>query len=438
MRPDPTLKGILPRLKLAATLGGVVLVGLALPRGAPAATSCPAPGKTWTASAPASVGLDGAKLQSAFDWATAHESYSVLVVRHGCLAGASRLDPVTSMVPLDGWSMTKSVVSMLVGRAVTLGRFDIDKPIGTWVPGADAAHAALTPRQLLTMSSGLHRNWIRDVFENPIMPDSVADALSLRFDHAPGTWWEYQQTPVTLLGYAVERAVGKDLQSFAQEQLFGKIGIAAGSWIWDRDRAGHTHGWAHLHMRSPDWARLGYLMLHGGNWNGTQLISSSYVQASITRNPLDHANGMLWWLNGGDTFVLPAVYGQDAGPGELIPGAPHDMYLMAGMQNQRVYVIPSLDLVIVRLGEPGSNELDTRSSVWTGRAGELDHELLRRILESVTDVHVPDMGPYRGSSLVLPPTNAGMVGDATELNDVMAGAGVPRWGPAGCTPAGCG
>jgi CubicO group peptidase (beta-lactamase class C family) len=425
-------------LRRSICLGvAAVSVLAAVPRPGPAATGCSAPRKSWTSAAPAAVGLDPVKLQDAFDWATTHQSLSVLVVRHGCLAGSSRLDPATSLAPLDGWSMTKSVTSMLVGRAVTLGILNLDTPIGRWIPEADAVHAALTPRDLLTMTSGLHHNWFREPpFVGTVMPDQVKDALSLHPDHAVGTWWEYQQTTVTLLLHVLERAVHQDVQTWAQNELFGPLGIADGSWLWTRDRAQNTEGWAHLSMRPGDWARLGQLMLRGGAWNGRQLISSSYVRDSVTPIAQNHAYGYLWWLNGGDSYILPSVYGPQTGPGQLIVGAPRDLYLMAGMQEQRVYVIPSIDMVIVRLGRPGSYELDTRVSVWTGRSGELDYELLRRILGSVTDAHVDVPAPYQGSDVVLPSTNQGLVQDATELNDVMAGAGLFH-GPDGCTPAGC-
>jgi CubicO group peptidase (beta-lactamase class C family) len=190
-------------------------------------------------------------------------------------------------------------------------------------------------------------------------------------------------------------------------------------------------------MRSGDWARLGYLMLHGGNWNGTQLISPAYVREAVGRVDVNHGYGLLFWLNGGDSAVLPNVYGPDGVSGSLWKAAPPDMFGFVGMRNQRIFVVPSLDMVIVRLGDPGEYELDTRNSVWQSQAGVIDYELVRLIMQSVTDVDVPDPGPYRGDGLGAPPTNAGLVQNLTELNDVLAGLGVPFWAPQGCTPAGC-
>jgi CubicO group peptidase (beta-lactamase class C family) len=315
--------------------------------------------------------------------------------------------------------MTKSVSSMLVGRAVTLGLLRVDQRIGRYYPDADAAHRRLTVRNLLEMSSGLHRNWIRDLSPQP---DRVDDALSLPFDHRPGTHWEYQQSTCTLLLDVLEHAVGRDVQEWAQDQLFGPVGIKAGAWSWERDRAGNTEGWAHLHMSNRDFARLGQLVLRNGRWKGHRLIARGYLRRALKPNPTNGAYGFLFWLNGGRSFVMPEVYGPDTGAGAVMPYAPDDMVLMAGMQEQRVYVIPSRDLVIVRMGFPGSKEPDTRVTIFAGRAGELDHEILRGVLASVLDVPYEDPGPYPGSDLVLPPADDGLPGDAADVPNVLAGS----------------
>jgi CubicO group peptidase (beta-lactamase class C family) len=433
------MKATLAGRRMLAGAIAAVLALLMVPRVSPATSGCAAfPGERWFKTTPVNVDMDAHKLSSAMHWATRHASLSTLVIRHGCIAGWTRLDRTTSEVALDGWSMTKSVTSMLVGRAVTMGLFDIDKPLSTWIPEADASHGAITARHLLTMSSGLHHNWFRDPpFAGEVMPDQVRDALSLPFDETPGTTWEYAQTPVTLLLHMVERAVKVDIQAWAQQNLFGPIGIEAGTWNWERDRAGNTEGWAHLHMRPADWARLGYLMLKKGNWNGTQLISKSNVTRSISRIPINQAYGHLFWLNGGDEAVWPDVYGRDHGRESPWPGAPADTFAMVGMRNQRVWVIPSLDMVIVRMGEPGELDPDTRNSVWQSQPGMIDYEIPRLVVQAVTDVQFPDPGPYKMGAPTVPPIDEGLVGDARQIEDVLAAVGAPGFGPEGCTPVGC-
>ena len=404
----------------------------------PAAASpgCGFPARAWTSREPRAVHLDPVKLQDALDFATQHSSATMLVVRHGCLAGATRLDGVTSAQQFDGWSMTKSVTALVAGRAVTLGKLRIDRPIAPLYPEADRAHGKLTPRHLLTMTSGTHLNWLRDL--NPGMPDRVRDALSLEFDHEPGTYWAYQQSPVTLLANVIERSVREDLQAWTHRNLFAPLGIARDQWTWDRDRAGHTEGWAHLKMTSQAWARIGHLVLRGGVWNGRRLISSGYMRQMTSSTPANHAYGFLTWLNGRDSFVMPSVNGRDEGKGTLLPAAPRDAIVFAGNNEQRTYVIPSLDLVVVRLGFNGSREADFRRSVWTGKGGELDHELMRRVTLAVTDRRVKDPGPYAGSSPVMPSIDPDSIpGSVHEPSHVVAGAGLGPDAPPGCTPAGC-
>jgi CubicO group peptidase (beta-lactamase class C family) len=384
---------------------------------------CPNPAGAWQRRTAAELGMDADKLQQALDWSIPHTGVSTAVYRHGCLAGQSSIDPLTADLPLDGWSMTKSVTSMLVGRAVTLGRVDVDRPIGSLVPQADAAHARLTARDLLTMTSGLHGNYVRD-FLAPL-PDRVCDALALPFDHPPGTTWHYAQTTLDLLLYTVERATGEDIQKFAQDELFGRVGIPAGSWIWERDPHGHTNAWAHLHMADGDWARLGQLMLQDGRWNGEQLISREYVREAHDRVPDNPAYGFLFWLNGGDWWRVPDVEGPDGGTGSVIPAGPPDMFMMVGLGEQRTFIIPSRDLLIVRIGERGSHETDTRVVVWSGRPGEIDHELVRRVLLAVNDVPYADPGPYRSAGTVLPPLDEGIVGDAQDVGSIVDGMTTP-------------
>ena len=425
------------RTCLLATLTVAAMLTSAKAQAAPA--SCGFPKTSWTARAPERLGLDAARLQDAFDFATEHRSQSVVVVRHGCLAGSSRLDALTGQQKLEGWSMTKAVTALVVGRAVTLGKFDIDKPIGPLYPEADKAHKALTPRQLLTMSSGLRLTWGRDFNGTELMPDRIKDALSLEFDHRPGTYWAYGQSPVSLLLNAVQRSVREDIQSWTQKHLFGPIGITRDQWTWDRDRAGNTQGWAHLQMFPSAWARIGHLVLRNGNWNGRQLIRREYLRQATSSSGANHAYGFFFWLNGKDSFVMASPNGYDAGKGTLVPKAPADSIIMAGQDEQRIYIVPSLDLVVVRLGQKGSNDPNFRIVVWTSRAGELDNGLMLRIQRAVVDKRLEDPGDYRYANpdapSLAPDTYPGSL--YSDPIGVLAGFGVGPQAPAGCTPAGC-
>ncbi|MBI4729419.1 MAG: hypothetical protein HY775_07955 [Acidobacteria bacterium] len=154
-------------------------------------------------------------------------------------------------------------------------------------------------------------------------------------------------------------------------------------------------------MRPLDFARLGNLMLRGGSWGGTRIIDPAYVAAAGSPTTTNPGYGYLFWTNAGESYVAPTVYSRDIRGHRQIQSAPTDMYMMEGMEDQRVYMIPSLDMEIVRLGVPGSREADTRSAVFTSAPGEFEHELLRMLMKAVTDGSVPvDPGAYVGDDPV--------------------------------------
>ncbi|MGH2734445.1 MAG: serine hydrolase domain-containing protein [Actinomycetota bacterium] len=388
-----------------------------------AATSCGAPGEQWKRARAEAVQLDEQKLEEALDWARPRNSQEIAVYRHGCLVGERRWFVEDST--FQSYSMAKSVTAMAVGRAVSLGLLSEDDPIGTYVPRADPEHSRITVRDLLTMTSGLHWNFFRDY--NVFTPrDRVEDALSLPFDHEPGSYFEYAQSSVTLLAYVVGQAVGEDFQAFVQRELFGPIGIDRADWTWERDNAGNTMGFYGLHMRVDDFARLGYLMLHDGMWDGRRLIDTSFVEGAVAPTRTNPAYGYLFWLNGAKRHIAPTVYSRDVRNERQIRSAPNDMYFMAGLQDQRVYVIPGLDLLIVRVGGVGSREPDTRSSVFTSASGEFEHEWFRRLMAAVEDAQVRDPGSYEYSDPVpeLDP-QYGILKSAQEPEHIVAGAGGP-------------
>jgi hypothetical protein len=114
------------------------------------------------------------------------------------------------------------------------------------------------------------------------------------------------------------------------------------------------------------------------------------------------------------------------------------MFLMAGQDEQRIYIIPSLDMVVVRLGQKGSHDPDFRINFWTSRGGELDNGLMRLVQLAVTDKHIKDPGAYQDAAFNPPSVGPGSYANsATDPIGVLAGFGVGPEAPAGCTPAGC-
>jgi CubicO group peptidase (beta-lactamase class C family) len=346
------------------------------PAGTTGACSDPAVGD-FERAAPEEVDLDPEAVRTAIDTATVELSSSVRVYRHDCLVGVSSKDADLQYQPANLWSATKGVVSILVGRAIRLGRLGLDDPIGRYLPEADAAHGAITIRQLLTQSSGLEMSWLPEILPGI---DEVSYALKLPFAHPPGTYFEYGQTTVTLLGAVVERAVGEDLQAFAAHQLFDPLGIPPGRWSWARDAGGHTMGYAYLSMAPVDLARLGALLLHRGRWGDQQLLDAGYVDEMGAASPTNGGYGFLTWTNAGDHYFTPSSIVRLERDHPWLESAPRDTYALSGLGDQDVFVVPSLDMVVIRTGFLGPDSLT--------------HDLFRTLMGGVRDVSVPDPGPY--------------------------------------------
>lgn len=358
---------------------------------ADAATSCTPPSSPaeFQRVTPEQVDLDGAKVRSATRFMTSRLALSVRVYRHGCLAATSALDPYTQHSRNNIWSATKGVTSLLTGRAITQGKLGLDDPIGRYLPEADAAHGRITVRQLLTQTSGLRFAWISDI----LAPDTVTYTLSLPFDHEPGTYFEYAQTTVTLLAAVVQRAVGEDLQTYAQRELFDPLGIPRHHWNWSRDAKGQTHGYAFLFMPPKHLARFGQLMLQEGAWHGRQLVDAAYIRELGAATPTNGGYGFLAWTNAGGSMITATAPSRRVLDEPFITSAPADTYAFVGFMGQLIVVIPSLDMVIVRTGFPGNTNPDLHSLL-TSKEGDMDYEGMRRLMQAVKDVDVPDPGPY--------------------------------------------
>ncbi len=257
----------------------------------------PAAGGDFTTANPDATGVGTDAVQHAINVIAPMLTTSLRVYRHGCLIGKTNLDDAEKNQRQQFFSATKTVVSLLVGRVVTLGKLSIDDPIGKYLPEADAAHGAITVRELLTQTSGLRFAWVNDVLTS--ISDGEREALNLPFVHHPGTYFEYAQTTVTLLGIVVERAVGEDLQKFATTNLFEPIGIEPGTWTWERDGTGHTHGYAWLMMTPIAMGKLGTLVLHNGAWGRQRIIDPSYIREMGTPTATNGSYGFLTWTNRG-------------------------------------------------------------------------------------------------------------------------------------------
>ncbi|WP_051179491.1 serine hydrolase domain-containing protein [Nocardia concava] len=370
---------------------GTALIGATLAAGsvlAPVAVAEPAAN---ACADPASAGMDPAALADAIDFGTRGGGFAIQVYRHGCLVGDRT---GTGNLPYPLASSSKGVTSVAIGRAITMGYFGLDDPLGKFFPQADAAHAALTVRQVLTQTTGLRFTWAADVAG--IATDEVLQTLETPFAFEPGTTFQYAQAALVLLPRIVEITTGLDFQEFVQRELMSPLGINRDHWVWLRDRSGNTAVNGGLAMRADDVARLGQLMLNEGRWGERQLIDPGYIreaQHGTTGNP---GYGFMFWLNSGDSYKSATVPVAKTFDHPMFPGAPRDLYSFVGALGQFVAIIPSRDMVIVRLGVPGRIDPANLQTSLAAETNPDNKEFLRRVTAAVTDLPAePYDDPYR-------------------------------------------
>jgi CubicO group peptidase (beta-lactamase class C family) len=279
-------------------------------------------------------------------------------VRDGKIAGEwyfRGTDPNTAQ---DVYSATKSVASTLVGIAQDDGDLRIGDSASRWIPQwKGTSSQAVTVRDLLSMDSGREWSALTDYVRLLAAPDRTAFAIGLGQAAPPGTVWAYNNSAVQTIDRVLARATGENVAAFAERRLLKPLGMTHSALA--TDGAGNTQLFEGMRSTCRDMARFGVLMLNHGSWGGKQIVSSSWV-ARATGPPstkLNAAYGYLWWLNRRGPIASPlqpttGEAGGDQKDGQLVPGAPEDMFFALGFGNQIISVDPGSDTVVVRLG-PG-------------------------------------------------------------------------------------
>lgn len=340
-----------------------------------AARSCTEPGADWQSATPAEQGFDAAKLQAALDFGTQAGGASLRVYRNGCRVAADRAFAVNRNVNFESYSLAKSITSLLFGRAMTLGLISPDDPLGSLLPEADKAHGAITMRDLLTGTTGL--KWVGTRDYDIFTPDRIGNALTTEVEKQPGSFFEYSQNGPALVAMAVQRAVGEDVQAFAQRELFGPLGIEPGTWGWKRDSKGATQGFFGLEMQTDDYARFGELMRRGGLWNGRRLLSQRYVRESTAPSERNGCYGWLIWVNDAKPCIGPTVSERPVRQRRYFPDLPTDTFHYEGLFGQIVTVMPTQGIIVARNGQDSPLNL--------AGGTDTESELYEKILAALTD-----------------------------------------------------
>jgi CubicO group peptidase (beta-lactamase class C family) len=327
-------------------LVGSALVALALTT-LTLATQSPAywPTQGWRSSPPEEQSFDSVKLAEGVQAIRQKglDVHSLMFVRNGAVLLDTYFYPYDGKTVHEVASVTKSLMTTLIGIAIDQGKLRLDDPMLSFFPGVtvanrDARKEKVTVRHLATMSSGLDCTAAGDertLQEMRVSQDWVKFLLDRRMTWEPGAHFEYCSPAIHLLSPILEKATGMTALEFARKYLFEPLGIRDVMWLTDPQ--GHNRGSEGAYLHPRDMAKIGYLWLQKGVWEGKQIVSRAWVEDSVkvqmkTGGGDDY--GYAWWIATDEPAAYNAI----------------------GRGGQRIIVVPGWNLIIVTTG--GGSELD--------------------------------------------------------------------------------
>ena len=281
-------------------------------------------------------------LQGAFDPPDAEpvkKTLAVIVVWKDTIIGEAYAPGITRETPLLGWSMTKSIINAFTGLRVKEGKLSLDEPAPI-PPWQEDERKKITLNHLMHMTSGL--DWTENYFDNSdvtrmlyVYGDMANYAAGRPAAVPPDSVWYYSSGTTNILSGILRHTFPADVDyhRYPYEKLFYPTGML--HTLIEADASGTFVGSSYSYATARDWARFGLLYLHNGIFCGDTLLPAGWVDYTRQEAPRSGGEyGAQWWLN----------------KNKNMPDVPEDAFLCDGFQGQRVFVISSHDLVVVRLG----------------------------------------------------------------------------------------
>lgn len=293
---------------------------------------------TWETKSISNLGWNETAVQPLLDYLQLKHTKSFIVLVNGRIVMENYFNGHTATSNWYWASAGKTLTSTLSGIAAQEGIININNKVsdylGTgWTSAPIAKENLITCKNLLSMNSGLN--------------DALGDAISpenLQYKADAGTRWAYHNVYVKMQD-VVAQASGQTWNAYFNTKLRDKIGMN-GVWINSGTSGDLSVYWS----TARSMARFGLLQLNKGKWQNTQVLNENYFnQATTTSQNINAAYGYLWWLNGKSSYHLPQSQFQFSG--SLIPNAPTDMFIALGKNDQKIYIIHSKKMVVIRMGD---------------------------------------------------------------------------------------
>ena len=308
-------------------------------------------------------------LEKAKAYALANNSKTMLIWRNGKLEESVYGPGSDAATLINAKSMAKPMGAVAIGRAIKLGAIkSLDQPAADFIAEwRGTPKAAVTIRQLLSMTSGLAEqgavsdpaSYMTRAYLSPRHDEAVINDYPL--SAPPGTRYQYANASAELIAVIIERATKRRYAAFVSQEILKPLGAAGGE-VWVDRPGGLAHSGCCMLLPGETWLRLGLLLLHDGVWEGHRLLPEGYVEAMKTPTAQNPRYGLGIWVQG--EYVPRRGFGR---PGQMLGAVLHsepylakDLFLFDGNTNQVLYMIPSQNLAILRMGDapPKSPEWD--------------------------------------------------------------------------------
>ena len=289
----------------------------------------------WETKPMASLGWNQSMVQPLKDYLIQKNTKSFMILVNGRIVMEEYFNGHTPTASWEWNSAGKTLVSAMVGIAQQEGLLNINDKVSKylgvgWTSEPVAKENLITLRNLLTMTSGINDE------KELVIPSN------LTYLQDAGTRWSYHNVFQELMD-VVASASNQDFETYFNTKIKNKIGMDG---FWNNGLIFKIY-----HSNTRSMARFGLLALSKGKWKNEQIINESFFNESIhSSQNINPSYGFLWWLNGKTNYMVPGT--QRVFQGALVSNAPADMYAAMGARDQRIYVIPGKNMIVIRMGDP--------------------------------------------------------------------------------------